>query len=56
MTFRYNEEGKQIRVSKRSGQEVPFPPQMDATVDYGKKSDYKRKHIYIYIFNNKTAI
>jgi hypothetical protein len=45
VVYRYTETGEQVRVSKRTGQVVPVPPENEATVDYSKKSAYKRKHI-----------
>ena len=34
-----------MRVSKRTGHVLQMPPEAEATVDYPKKSAYKRKHI-----------
>lgn len=40
--FRFTEDGQKVRVSKRTGQILPIPPDAEATVDYVKKSAYKR--------------
>jgi large subunit ribosomal protein L24 len=46
--FRYTEKGEKVRVSKRTGQIIPVPPDAEATVDYAKKSAYKRNFFKIF--------
>lgn len=41
VTYRYTEDGAKVRVSKRTGQIIPIPPDNEATIDYAKKSTYK---------------
>ena len=41
VTYRYTEDGSQVRVSKRTGQIIPMPPDAEATIDYAKRSTYK---------------
>ncbi|CAF0775351.1 unnamed protein product [Brachionus calyciflorus] len=41
VTFRFTEDGEKVRVSKRTGQVLPIPPDAEATIDYAKKSTYK---------------
>jgi large subunit ribosomal protein L24 len=41
-TWRYLENGEKIRVSKQSGREIPLTPAAFSTIDYFKKSSYKR--------------
>ena len=39
--YRFTEKGERVRVSKRTGQEIPIPPDVEETCDYAKKSTYK---------------
>lgn len=41
VVYRYTEEGEKVRVSKRTGQVIPVPPDAEATIDYVKPSAYK---------------
>ncbi len=40
---RFTEAGEKVRVSKRTGQVIPIPPDAEETADYAKKSAYKRE-------------
>ncbi len=40
---RFTEAGERVRVSKRTGQVIPVPPDAEETADYAKKSAYKRE-------------
>ena len=42
VVYRFTEDGEKVRVSKRTGQIIPIPPDAEETVDYAKKSAYKR--------------
>jgi hypothetical protein len=57
VVYRYNEAGEKIRVSKRTGYRIPLAPIADSTIDYTKRSEYKRifidYHIYTDLLVNK---
>ncbi len=40
--YRYTADGERVRVSKRTGQIIPIPPDAESTVDYKSKRTYKR--------------
>lgn len=48
VVYRYNEAGEKIRVSKRTGYRIPLAPIADSTIDYTKRSEYKRIFIDSY--------
>lgn len=51
VVYRFTEDGEKVRVSKRTGQIIPIPPDAEETVDYAKKSAYKRLFIIIQSLN-----
>ena len=41
VVYRYTKDGEKVRVSKRTGNVIPIPPEAESTIDYKKKSEYK---------------
>lgn len=38
--WRYTEQGERVRISKRTGLEIPIPKNAEETIDYSARSGY----------------